>query len=222
MKERKVCEENPFDEVQSVKAEKTLPHFLQKDEINAMFQVIDKNKPLGMRDMTILELLYGSGLRVSELCSLKFKNFDFANKMVKVYGKGSKERYVPLSDKSIEAIHIYNEVGRVSLLKNAENKKEEIFLLNHHGGPLTTRGVRVILNNIIDKTSDTFKISPHMLRHTFATHLLDGGADLRSVQEMLGHVNMSTTQIYTHVSLEQTMKAYMEHHPRQQKENKHE
>lgn len=221
MKERGVIEENPFDEVQSVKTDKTLPHFLQLDEIKQLFSVIDTNTPIGMRDETILELLYGSGLRVSELCSLTIESFDFSNHMIKVYGKGSKERYVPMSSKAIEAVKVYYEVGRVQLLKkNSTKEVPKELLLNHLGTALTTRGVRVILNNIIDKTSDTFKIHPHMLRHTFATHLLDGGADLRSVQEMLGHVNMSTTQIYTHVSLEQTMKAYMEHHPRQIKEKK--
>lgn len=221
LKTRNMIDYNPFEDVQSVKQEKTLPHFLQKDEIEQMFNVIERNKPLGMRDDVILELLYGSGLRVSELCSLTYKSFDFSNKLIKVFGKGAKERYVPLSDKAIEAVQIFKEVGRPALLKyNKDNIDPEEFLLNYYGGPLTPRGVRVILNNIIDKTADTFKISPHMLRHTFATHLLDGGADLRSVQEMLGHVNLSTTQIYTHVSLEQTMKAYMEHHPRQVQEEK--
>ena len=218
--ERGMVGVNPFEDIASVKQEKTLPHFLQKDEINQMFNAIDSNTPLGMRDMVILELLYGSGLRVSELCSLTYKSFDFSNQMVLVHGKGSKERYVPLSDKAVEAIDVYHQVGRPILQKkNQDGINPDEFLLNHYGGPLTTRGVRVILNNIIDKTADTFKISPHMLRHTFATHLLDGGADLRSVQEMLGHVNLSTTQIYTHVSLEQTMRAYMEHHPRQVKED---
>ncbi len=217
--ERGLIKENPFDDVQSIKMDKPLPHFLQKQEIEQMFSSINTDTPLGMRDEMILELLYGSGLRVSELCSLTYKSFDFANKMILVYGKGSKERYVPMSDKAIISINVYKEVARPALInKSVEKINPEEFILNNRGGVLTPRGVRVVLNNIISKTSDTFKISPHMLRHTFATHLLDGGADLRSVQEMLGHVNLSTTQIYTHVSIEQTMKAYMEHHPRQNKE----
>ena len=221
MHERKIVDLNPFEEVQSIKADKPLPHFLQKNEIQAMFNAINNNNPLGMRDELILELLYGSGLRVSELCSLTYKSFDFGNKMILVYGKGAKERYVPMSDKAMKACDVYYQVARPILQKkNKDNLNPDELLLNKNGGPLTPRGVRVILNKIIDKTSDTFKISPHMLRHTFATHLLDGGADLRSVQEMLGHVNLSTTQIYTHVSIEQTMKAYMDHHPRQVKENK--
>lgn len=221
MKERGIVKINPFEETQTIKKDKMLPHYLQKSEIEEMFNAIDTNKPLGMRDSVIMELLYGSGLRVSELCNLEYKDFDFSNKLVKVYGKGAKERYVPMSDKAIQAIDLFNSVGRPELLLlNKDKEKPKEFLLNKNGTGLTTRGVRVILNNIIEKTADTFKISPHMLRHTFATHLLDGGADLRSVQEMLGHVNLSTTQIYTHVSMEQTMKAYMEHHPRQIKENK--
>ena len=221
MKERGIVKINPFEETQTIKKDKMLPHYLQKSEIEEMFNAIDTNKPLGMRDSVIMELLYGSGLRVSELCNLEYKDFDFSNKLVKVFGKGAKERYVPMSDKAIQAIDLFNSVGRPELLLlNKDKEKPKEFLLNKNGTGLTTRGVRVILNNIIEKTADTFKISPHMLRHTFATHLLDGGADLRSVQEMLGHVNLSTTQIYTHVSMEQTMKAYMEHHPRQIKENK--
>ena len=216
MVERGLVKINPMDNTQSIKKDKTLPHFLQKSEVEEMYRAIDTNKPLGMRDLVIMELLYGSGLRVSELCNLQYKNFDFSNKMIKVYGKGAKERYVPMSDKAIEAIDLYKSLGRPILQKiNKDHLDPEEFLLNKNGGPLTTRGVRVVLNNIIERTADTFKISPHMLRHTFATHLLDGGADLRSVQEMLGHVNLSTTQIYTHVSVEQTTKAYMEHHPRQ-------
>ena len=221
MVERELVQFNPFEETQTIKKDKMLPHYLQKAEVEAMFAAIDTNKVLGTRDLVIMELLYGSGLRVSELCNLTYNDFDFANKIIKVYGKGAKERYVPMSDKALQAIDLYNVVARPQLLNlNKNNELPEEFLLNKNGTALTTRGVRVILNNIIAKTADTFKISPHMLRHTFATHLLDGGADLRSVQEMLGHVNLSTTQIYTHVSLEQTMKAYMENHPRQKEAKK--
>jgi integrase/recombinase XerC len=162
-------------------------------------------------------MLYGSGLRVSELCNLKVKDIDFGNELVLVFGKGHKNRYVPLNKVTIKAIHNYLALSRPTLaLKNETEVSDKLFL-NHRGGDLTTRGVRVILNNIIEKTSENFKISPHMLRHTFATHLLDGGADLRSVQEMLGHVHLSSTQIYTHVSREQLKAAYMEHHPRARK-----
>lgn len=210
--------DNLFSEVESLKNEKTLPHFLYTNEINAMFNAIDTTTSLGRRNMAILELLYGSGVRVSELCSLTEKSIDFSDQTLKVFGKGHKERIVPISSKAVEALKNYLALGRMELLlRNEDNNPEELFL-NHHGGPLTPRGVRVVLNDIVDKAADTFKVSPHMIRHTFATSLLDGGADLRSVQEMLGHVNLSTTQIYTHVSKEKIKQAYMESHPRQGKE----
>jgi integrase/recombinase XerC len=210
--------DNLFSEVETLKNDKSLPHFLYTNEINAMFNSIDTTTALGRRNLAILELLYGSGVRVSELCSLTEKSIDFSDQTLKVFGKGHKERIVPISSKAKEALKNYLALGRTELLlRNEDNNPGELFL-NHHGGPLTPRGVRVILNDIVDKAADTFKVSPHMLRHTFATSLLDGGADLRSVQEMLGHVNLSTTQIYTHVSKEKIKEAYMENHPRQRKE----
>ena len=214
-----ITKDNPFKGVETPKNEKSLPKFLYPKEIDQLFNSVDKTTAIGRRDMVILELLYGSGLRVSELCSLSVESIDFSNEVVKVFGKGHKERLVPISTKAIEALKDYLYLGRAELmLKNEINNPKEL-LLNHHGGALTPRGVRVILNNIIERTSENIHVSPHMLRHSFATHLLDGGADLRSVQEMLGHVNLSTTQIYTHVSKEQIKRAYMEHHPRQIKEN---
>lgn len=206
---------NPFEAIETPKAEKTLPKFLYPVEINKIFDSIDTSTPIGKRDRTIMELLYGSGLRVSELCGLQASNLDFANEMIKVFGKGHKERYVPMNHLTMKALKEYLNVARPQLvLKNELDDSGEL-LVNHRGGPLTTRGVRVILNNIMDNAADVTHISPHMLRHTFATHLLDGGADLRSVQEMLGHANLSSTQIYTHVSKEQLKRSYMENHPRQ-------
>lgn len=219
LQRKELVKDNLFSEVETLKKEKKLPHFLYTNEINAMFNAIDTNTSIGRRNLAILELLYGSGIRVSELCSLTEKSIDFSDETVKVFGKGHKERIIPISNKAKEAIKNYLALGRMELLmRNEDNNPTELFL-NHHGGPLTPRGVRVILNDIVDKAADTFKVSPHMLRHTFATSLLDGGADLRSVQEMLGHVNLSTTQIYTHVSKEKIKQAYMESHPRQNRMN---
>ncbi len=208
---------NVFESVESPKLDKSLPKVLYSNEIEAIYDSIDTQTALGKRDLAILEVLYGSGLRVSELCSLTLKNFDFRNKTVKVFGKGHKDRYVPISDKAIIAVKEYNMVGRNELLFNSNEEPTDLLFLNHHGGPLTPRGVRVILDNILKRTSDNIHITPHTLRHTFATHLLDGGADLRSVQQMLGHNNLSTTQIYTHVSKEQLKKVYLENHPRSKK-----
>lgn len=210
---------NIFLDLDVPKIDKNLPKFFYPKEIEQMFQAIDTNSVLGLRDRAILEILYGSGLRVSELCNLKKSDLDFANEMVLVFGKGHKNRYVPLNQMTINALHDYLALARPTLALKNETEVSDHLFLNHRGGNLTTRGVRVILNNIIDKTSENFKISPHMLRHSFATHLLDGGADLRSVQEMLGHVHLSSTQIYTHVSKEQLKEAYMAHHPRARKKD---
>ena len=206
---------NPFESIETPKADKVLPKVLYKNEIDNIFNSIDTSTSIGKRDMLILELLYGSGLRVSELCSLEESDIDYSNEMIKVFGKGHKERYVPINQHIIKALREYVEVARPELTLKNELKNNPFLLVNHRGGPLTTRGVRVILDNIIDRAAEHTHIHPHMLRHTFATHLLDGGADLRSVQEMLGHANLSSTQIYTHVSKEQLKQSYMENHPRQ-------
>lgn len=206
---------NPFEEIETPKADKVLPKFLYNNEIEAIFKSIDTSSSIGKRDRLILELLYGSGLRVSELCLLEESNIDFPNKMIKVFGKGHKERYVPINENTIVALKEYLYVARPELILKNELEPPKELLVNQRGTALTTRGVRVILNNIIDKASESIHVYPHMLRHTFATHLLNGGADLRSVQEMLGHSNLSSTQIYTHVSSEQMKKSYLENHPGQ-------
>lgn len=210
-----VVDTNPFESIETPKADKVLPKVLYKNEIDNIFSSIDTSTAIGKRDMLIMELLYGSGLRVSELCSLEPSDIDYANEMIKVFGKGHKERYVPINQHIIKALREYIDVARPELILKSELNNNPLLLVNHRGGPLTTRGVRVILNNIIDRAAEHTHIHPHMLRHTFATHLLDGGADLRSVQEMLGHANLSSTQIYTHVSKEQLKREYMENHPRQ-------
>ncbi len=216
--EKKV-EKNPFELVEAPKIEKSLPHFLYKEEIEKIFNSIDTTTAIGKRNLAILEILYGSGLRVSELCSLTMTNLDFANSMIKVIGKGSKERYVPMNQRTIIALNNYIHIGRKELVLKSEKDDVKNLFVNHHGGALTSRGVRVIINKIILDAAEAIHVYPHMLRHTFATHLLDGGADLRSVQEMLGHSNLSTTQIYTHVSTEQLKKS-MENHPRQNNHRK--
>ena len=177
-----------FENVETPKLEKQLPKFLYQNEIEMMFKAINKTTPLGKRDNALLELLYG---------------------------KGHKERYVPMNQRTIDALKEYIYLGRPVLIQSVELNAPDNLFVNHHGGALTPRGVRVILDNIITKTGEIGHVYPHMIRHTFATHLLDGGADLRSVQAMLGHENLSTTQIYTHVSKEQIKESYMLNHPRQ-------
>ena len=164
-----------FSEIEAPKRNRTLPKFLYQNEIEKILASIETKTATGKRDLAIMEILYGSGIRVSELCNLKITDIDFSNQMLLVFGKGHKERYVPLSTKAVEALKAYLYLGRPQLeLKNELNKPDKLFL-NHLGGNLTPRGVRVILNNIMDKASETLHISPHMLRHTFASHLLDGG-----------------------------------------------
>lgn len=210
-----IIKQSYFEDVETPKIEKQLPKFLYQNEIEMMFNAIDQTTSMGIRDVALLELMYGSGLRVSEICLITEKSLDFSNEMIKVYGKGNKERYVPMNHRTIDALKKYIYISRPSLVQHIETNATDVLFVNHHGGPLTPRGVRVVLNNIIDKTGELGHVSPHMLRHTFATHLLDGGADLRSVQTMLGHENLSTTQIYTHVSKEQIKESYMLNHPRQ-------
>jgi integrase/recombinase XerC len=205
--------ENPFISTALPKQKKQLPKFLYYEELVQILSVCDKEGILGQRDLALLELLYGTGIRVSECCQINLADLDIDNKLVLVKGKGKKERYVPIGSYAIKAIENYLQNGRVELVKKQAIHTSALFV-NHRGGRLTEMGVRTILDKIIKKASTTLHISPHTLRHTFATHLLNEGADLRSVQELLGHENLSTTQIYTHVTKEQLQKVYQSCHPR--------
>lgn len=212
-----IVKTNKFSDINSPKLEKILPKFLYVEEIEKMFDSIDTETVLGKRDYAILEFMYGTGVRVSELCNLEIDDIDYINKQVIVLGKGNKERYLPLHDLIIEALEVYvNEAREVLQMRNKKEVSTKLFL-NHHGGALTPRGVRVVLENIVKDASESFHISPHMLRHSFASHLLNNGADLITVQELLGHENLSTTQIYTHISLEQIKREYMNKFPRASK-----
>ncbi len=204
--------DNPFLLLSLPKKDKKIPRFFYPEEIEELFNCIDMNDPLGERNLAIIELLYGSGLRVSELCSLTLDNLHLQRKIIIVKGKGNKERIVPITDSALEALNNYINNSRKELLMKAHSNSSVLFL-NHRGRKLTQRGVRDILTRLIDHSAKISGISPHMLRHTFATHLLDNGADIRSVQELLGHSQIATTQIYTHVSREKLKKVYMETHP---------
>ncbi len=210
-------EENYFDEVESLKKEKRLPHILKENELNYLFNSIDKSTSLGERNYLILEVLYGTGLRVSELCEMKISDISFSDSTIKINGKGNKDRFVIMFDNLKEDMKVYLNGSRLVLLKKSHDLENRTVFLNKNGTSLTPRGVRVILNDLIKKCGETYHITPHMLRHSFATSMLDHGADLRSVQELLGHESLSTTQIYTHVSVEQMKKEYMEAFPRAKK-----
>ncbi|MFT4413552.1 tyrosine recombinase XerC [Fredinandcohnia humi] len=209
----KIVAENPFTLVSLPKREQKLPHFLYEEELEKLFEVSDVTTDLGQRDQALLELLYATGIRVSECCKLSLQDIDFSLGTIFVHGKGNKQRYVPFGSYAGHALNIYISNGRKQLLEKTSIHTNQLFL-NYRGGPLTTRGVRLILNNLIKKTSSTIHISPHVLRHTFATHLLNEGADMRSVQELLGHENLSSTQIYTHVTKDHLRNIYMSSHPR--------
>ncbi|MBY6036103.1 tyrosine recombinase XerC [Fictibacillus nanhaiensis] len=209
----KIVEQNPFAMASLPKKAKMLPQFLYEKELEKLFNVSDINTPIGQRNQAILELLYGTGIRVSECCKMQVKDLDLYVEAALVKGKGKKERYVPVGSFAKEALIRYIEDGRKLLLEKTENKTDSLFL-NYKGEPLSARSVREILNKMIEQSSLTIHISPHVLRHTFATHMLNEGADLRAVQELLGHAHLSSTQVYTHVTKDHLKKIYNNTHPR--------
>ncbi|OOE13113.1 tyrosine recombinase XerC [Fictibacillus arsenicus] len=209
----KVVEQNPFAMASLPKKAKMLPQFLYEKELEKLFNVSDVSTPIGQRNQAILELLYGTGIRVSECCKLQLKDLDLFVEAALVKGKGKKERYVPIGSFAKEALERYISDGRKLLLEKTENKTDSLFL-NYKGEPLSARSVRNILNKIIEESSLNIHISPHVLRHTFATHMLNEGADLRAVQELLGHSQLSSTQVYTHVTKDHLKKIYNNAHPR--------
>ena len=199
---------NPFTLVKAPKKEKKLPRFFYYNELEELFNACELDNNLGIRDRAILEFFYSTGCRVSELVNLK--KSDINGKEVRIFGKGSKERIDYLGDYALEALDNYLKNSYPSL--NVNNS--EYLFLNNNGNKLTTRGVRYILDKIIQKTSVKKKISPHMLRHSFATHLLNEGCDILSVQELLGHESLSATAIYTHVTTDRLKDVYYKAHPR--------
>ncbi len=209
----KIVENNPVKEVSTPKLAKVLPKYLYQEEMNTLLKQPDVTTSLGMRDRAILELLYASGTRVSELVGLTLDSLDLDVGVALVFGKGAKERYVPIGNEAIKSLERYLQVARPNLLLKNQEKHNRLFL-NSRGGPLTDRSVRRVVDKYLVAAAVSLKASPHTFRHSFATHLLDGGADLRSVQELLGHMNISTTQIYTHVSKERLRETYNQSHPR--------
>ncbi len=202
-----IVKENFFTEVKNVKEPRKLPKFIDDDVLINVLESIDTTTDLGNRNYLILELLFATGIRVSEMCSLEIKDIDFSNKMIKIKGKGNKERLVVMYDTLIDNLKHYITITRSNLLSKSSVDATKLFI-NYKGGFLTARGVRKILNSIIDKSGEFAKITPHMIRHSFATSLLNNGCDLRMVQELLGHKNLQTTQIYTHVTTETLLKEY--------------
>ena len=205
-------ESSPLLRVRSPKLEKKLPIFLDQIEITELLEQPGVDA-LGKRDAAILELLYATGCRVSELVGLTLNRVDLHNRFVLVLGKGNKERLIPLGHTCCQAMQNYYP-QRVALMEKYHAASHDYIFVNNRGGRLTDRSVRRILDKYINQLAISKNVSPHTIRHTFATHLLENGADLRSVQELLGHANLSTTQIYTHVSTEHITSEYKKKHPR--------
>lgn len=205
------AESNPFLLVSSPKKEKRIPKFINYNNMEEILNVPNIKTKEGQRERVILEVLYASGVRVSELVNIKLKDIDFSNKNILIFGKGSKERLVSFGDYALEYINLYLKEGRNLLL---DGVKSDYLIVGKKSEKLTTRRVEQIIDDIIKRTSIKLNITPHMFRHTFATHLLDNGCDLLVVQELLGHASLSSTEIYTHVSNEHLREVYLKCHPR--------
>ena len=200
---------NVFSLINGPKKEKKLPRYFEYNELEELFNVCD-DTPMGQRDLLILEMLYGTGVRVGELVNIKVKDIDLSTKSILILGKGNKERIVTYGEYCSDALITYLNDGYHRL----NIKNEEYLFLNKNGGVITERGVRYVLEQIIKKTSLNKNISPHMLRHSFATHLLNGGCDLITVQKLLGHESIKATQIYTHVTTDRLKEVYYNSFPR--------
>ena len=207
-----ILDTNPIRVISSPKIPKRLPNYLAPHEVEALLAAPDATVPQGQRDQAILEVLYASGLRVSELVSLNLSNLDLRHGELRVWGKGGKERLALLGQPACKALTRYIQDGRSKLIK--ENRATNALFLNRLGSRLSTRSVSNVLDKYANLAGLERRVTPHVMRHTFATHLLDGGADLRAVQELLGHASLSTTQIYTHVSQARAKEVYRKAHPR--------
>jgi len=203
---------NPSELLESPKIQRKLPDTLSYNEINNLISVIDLSKPDGSRNKAILEMLYSCGLRVSELTELKLSNLYLDIEFIKVVGKGNKERLVPISNTAIKALKMWLNYGRVHT--NIKKGEEDIVFLNRRGSRLTRVFIFMLIKQLAENIGLKKKISPHTFRHSFATHLIEGGADLRAVQEMLGHESITTTEIYTHLDRDYLKSTIIQFHPR--------
>ena len=215
-REKKV-ESNPAESLISPKRPKSLPKFLTTDEVEQILSNINIDTPAGYRNRAILELLWASGMRVSELSGLNFGNLNLANNEITVFGKGSKERIILVTDKAKSYLQGYIDFARPLIAKGytlPPISDDTPVFINKTGYRLQTKMIRNVINDIVDKIELPKKVTPHMFRHSFATHLIENGADLRVVQELLGHASISNTQIYTHISMQHMKEVYDETHPR--------
>ena len=209
---RRELKANPADPLLSPKEPAKLPATLSAQHIDQILASIDPSKPLGKRDLAILELFYSSGLRLSELCNARLETLDQDEALLRVTGKGNKTRLVPIGAQALQALEQYLKRERPDLVKSGKTSSH--IFLSIRGGPLSPDRVRQIVKNRAAQAGLPKTIYPHLLRHSFATHLLEGGADLRVIQELLGHADISTTQIYTHLDQKHLLQTHQSHHPR--------
>ncbi|KXU40921.1 MAG: tyrosine recombinase XerC [Longibaculum muris] len=207
--------DNPFLLVDSLKEPQRNPDFLYIDEMVALLDSIDITAPLGKRNKAMLELMYASGLRCREVVELTLAQIDFSRQLLLIHGKGKKDRYVPFHDFAKECLQDYLETERLELMAKKHQEHHFVFV-NKFGGQMTNRGIEDIVNRVTQNYDPTKKIHPHTFRHSFATHLLQQGVDIRLVQELLGHSSLSTTQVYTHVTNQHLKEVYDHAHPRSQ------
>ena len=205
------ADSNPFSAVKSLKQGRKLPSFLFEDEMSALLD-ISGNDFISMRNRAVLEFLYSTGARVSEAVAVNLTDIDFKNGTCRVRGKGNRERTVFIGEKARDSIRTYIALRSIRVVKSEPDAVRALFI-NDRGTRITTRGIRYILDTILRATASQKNASPHTFRHSFATHILERGADIRLVQELLGHAHLSTTQVYTHVNLERLRKVYANAHP---------
>ncbi|MDJ0804569.1 MAG: tyrosine recombinase XerC [Desulfobacterales bacterium] len=204
--------DNPAESVMTPKQEKNIPHYLTVDDVFRLLDQVQEDSLLGLRNRAIFETLYSAGTRVSELAGLDTRDVDLKAGIMRVRGKGNKQRVLPIGDKAVQAIRVYRD--RLRREAGIDPDADGALFRNHRQGRLTPRSIARILDKLVRQCGLLVPVSPHTLRHTFATHLLDAGADLRTVQELLGHESLSTTQKYTHVSIDRLMETYDKAHPR--------
>ncbi|MBW1798095.1 MAG: tyrosine recombinase XerC [Deltaproteobacteria bacterium] len=214
LEKRGMIQSNPAADIATLRLEKYIPVYLPVDDVFRLLERPDREKPLGLRDLAILEVLYSCGIRVSELETLNISGIDFEERLARVIGKGNKERIVPIGRTALKAVRNYLDAIQYLRKKKGDDSIDGPLFINSRGGRLSVRSIGRIIKRYAIESGLSSEISPHSMRHTFATHLLDGGADLRSVQELLGHASLSTTQKYTHVSLDRLMEVYDKAHPR--------
>lgn len=212
LRQEQYIQVDPMLHIDSPKKQRPLPRVLTLNEVELLLQTPDVDTPLGIRDRALLEVMYATGMRVSELIKIKFDELHLDLGFVKTVGKGGKERIVPLGKHAIYWVESYLKYGRPKLAQ--EKYRNDYLFLNHYGRPLTRQGVWKNVQKIVKTAGINKEVTPHTLRHSFATHLVENGADLRVVQELLGHSDISTTQIYTHISKKRMSEVYQKHFPR--------